>query len=65
MWLLNWVARTAKYFFAKALWEKMKYDLQKGKIQMTEELNQKWIHLQGQVLTRGQLKWRWEKIMLK
>jgi len=28
-----------------------------------ERIQQRWVHLQGQILTKGRIKWNWKKLL--
>ena len=53
--------RKVKYTWATISFEKMAKEFDPANCDYA--FRQKWTHMQGQILTRGRMKWNWEKAL--
>jgi len=49
-----------KYRIAKIWFEKLASSFNEN---IDEAYKQKWVHLQGQILTKGKMRWNWSKLI--
>ena len=55
-----------KYWIAKIWFKKVAAQFYRDpKAYSNKQFQQKWIHLQGQILSKGRIKWRWDKLITR
>jgi len=60
--IFRMIKNKIKYIVAKVWFEKVASQF---KPDCGEDFRQKWIHLQGQILTKGKMRWNWGKLIGK
>ena len=51
-----------KYLVAKIWFRSLHKKFRLGQREYDESFRQKWVFLQGQILTKGKMKWKWFKV---